>query len=425
MAINLIASDRTITSIKRDSPDRPRRLSDGAGLYLLLWADGGSHGWRFDYTRPDGRRNTVSFGTYPAVSLALARQRRAEARALVAAGQDPAVVRESERAAAAKQAEIERLVADGKPAPGSFEQLAREFYARKSPSWSASYAERWIGRLVADVFPYVVGRAAGSIAPREWLEIFQRVEDRGAVDSARKLRQYVSTVYRYAIPLQAAETDPTRDLALALKQHVVRHYAAVTTPGQARELMRQMMRYRGTPTVRAALQLAAMVFQRPGNIRAARWSDIDLDTATWTIPAADMKRRKAGKLTGAPHIVPLATQAVALLRELRHLTGWSEWVFPGRGKRAQHMSENTLGQALRSMGWHEQMTAHGFRAMAMTMLVDHAGIAPEIVDAQLAHAKKGPLGAAYDRAEYLAQRRDMMQRWADYLFKLADRPQAG
>lgn len=422
--LNLIASDRTIQALKRGSETRAR-LPDGGGLYLLLWADGGSHGWRFSYTRPDGRRNIISFGTYPDVTLAGARARRTEARQMLADGIDPSEVRKADSAKRAESAEAARRAAEGLPMIGSFEFLARDFYNIKVANWSPAYASRWIERLQADIFPHVRDRHASQITAGEWLRIVRIVQDRGAIDSAQKLTQYVGQVYRHGVAIGTVDTNPVRDLYGALKSHTKVHYPAVTTPGQARELMRNMMNYPGMATTRAALQISAMTFQRPGNIRAMRWAHVDLELGVWTIPAAEMKRRMAGKLGGPPHIVPLSTQAIELLRHLRPMTSWSEWVFPGRGKKAKFMSENTMTKALHAMGWSKQMTSHGFRAMARTMLVEHADINPEVVEAQLAHAKRDPLGRAYDRAEYLDQRREMMQKWSDYLYLLANRTQAG
>lgn len=429
MAHHLIASDRTIASVKPGDPRR--RLSDGAGLYLLLFFEGGSHGWRFDYSF-EGKRKTISLGTYPATGLAAARVKAQAAREQVAAGVNPSAVRQAKRAVQQVDQVAAERVRLGLAPLGSFEAVAREFHALKwSPDneaarqWSDSYADRWLGRLVLDVFPYLGQRALDGITPIELLQVLQRVEGRGAFDTAQKLCQSVSEVFRYGIILRHCASDPARDLRGALRRHVVAHYAAITTPGEARALMRSLMNYHGRPATRVALALSAMVFQRPGNVRSAEWAHVDLDGAMWSIPSTDMKRRVAHKKTGRPHLVPLATQAVAMLRELQPLTGHSRWVFPNQNG-GNCMSENTVGKALHAMGYgSDVMTPHGFRAMARTMLVENTAVPPDVIEAQLAHAKSGPLGAAYDRAEYLAQRRDMMQQWADYLFTLAGRPQAG
>lgn len=429
MASNLISSDRTIAAIKRG--DERRRLSDGDGLYLLLWADGGSHGWRFDYGF-SGKRKTISFGPYPATSLALARSKAAEARAQVAAGINPSDLRKAAKRAAAVDEVAAQREAQGLAPLGSLEHVATEFWRLKySPDdaaarqWSDSYADRWLGRLKLDVFPYLGRRQVATITPRELLEVLQRVEARGAFDTAGKLCQSVSEALRHGIVLGYCDSDPARDLRGALRRHVVQHYAAVTTPGEARALMRSIMTYPGRATTRAALQLSVMVFQRPGNVRAAEWAHIDLDAAMWSIPSDAMKRKVQHKASGRPHLVPLATQAVALLRDLQPLTGHHRWVFPNQNG-GNCMSENTVRKALHAMGYDsEKMTPHGFRAMARTMAVEHLDIAPDVIEAQLAHAKAGALGEAYDRAQYLAQRRELMQRWADYLQALASRPQAG
>lgn len=423
MASNLIPSDRTIAAIRPGDPRR--RLSDGAGLYLLTFFLGGAHGWRFDYTIA-GKRKTLSLGTYPATGLAQARTEAARLRELVAAGVDPSAARKAAKVARVVVDQAADREAKGLAPVGTFEALATEFHALKwSPDneaarrWSASYADRWLGRLRLDVFPYIGRRPARGISPVELLEILQRVERRGAFDTAQKLCQSISETFRYGVILGHCDSDPARDLRGALRQHVVKHYPAITTPGQARDLMRAMMNYQGRPTTRAALVLSALVFQRPGNVRGAEWAHVDLDAAMWTIPSDLMKRKVEQKKTGAPHLVPLARQAVELLKELLPLTGHGRWIFPNQNGGAC-MSENTISKALRSMGYDSAtMTPHGFRAMARTMLAENTDVDLNVIEAQLAHAKSGPLGSAYDRAEYLVQRRDMMQRWADYLFSLA------
>jgi len=430
MASNLIPSDRTIASIKPG--DVRRRLSDGGGLYLLLFFEGGSHGWRLDYSF-GGKRKTLSLGTYPATGLALARQKATEARSQVAAGINPSDARKAAKAAQlVDQVALDRE-AQGLPALGTLEHVATEFWRLKySPDdpaarqWSDSYADRWIGRLRLDVFPWLGRRQVNTVTPRELLEALQRVEQRGAFDTAKKLCQSVSEAFRHGIVLGYCDSDPARDLRGALRKHLVHHYAAITTPGDARSLMRAIMTYTGRPVTKAALQLSVMVFQRPGNVRAAEWSHIDLDAGMWTIPSVSMKRKIQQKVNGRPHLVPLSTQAVRILRELYPLTGHGRWVFPNQKGGGNCMSENTVRKALHTMGFDSgTMTPHGFRAMARTMGVENLDLDPDVIEAQLAHAKKGSLGEAYDRAQYLAKRRELMQQWADYLEALANRPQAG
>lgn len=426
MATNLIPSDRTIAAIKRS--DERRRLSDGAGLYLLLWFEGGSHGWRLDYTF-GGKRKTISLGTYPATSLALARQKAAEARAQVAAGINPSEARKAARVVESVDQAAAVRESQGLPPLGSFEHVAMEFWRlRYSPDnaaarqWSDSYADRWIGRLRFDVFPYIGRRDLRSLAPRELLEVLRRVERRGAFDTASKLSQSISEVFRHGVVLEYCDSDPARDLRGALRKHLVKHYAAVTAPGEAGDLVRAILAYRGRPITRAALHLSMLVFQRPGNVRAAEWAHVDLDAAMWTIPSQGMKRKLQHKISGRPHLVPLSTQAVEVLRELHPLTGYGRFVFPNQNG-GKCMSENTLHKALAAMGFgSDRMTPHGFRAMARTMAVEHLDIDPEVIEVQLAHAKSGVHGEAYDRAQYLAQRRTLMQRWADYLMMLVNQP---
>jgi integrase len=242
------------------------------------------------------------------------------------------------------------------------------------------------------------------------------VEARGAHESAHTLRQWSGQVFRYGIATGRCERNPAPDLHGALVPIEVKHMAAVLEPMKVGELMRAIHGYAGQPVTRAALQLSAYLFQRPGNIRMMRWADVDLEGKTWTIPAADMKRTRKGKLNGRPHLVPLAPQAVALLEDLKPLTGHGVYAFPSLLTGERPISDNTLRTALRRMNYaNEEMTPHGFRAMARTILVEKLNMSPDVIEAQLAHGKSGPLGMAYDRAEFMEQRRAMMRLWADYL----------
>jgi integrase len=254
------------------------------------------------------------------------------------------------------------------------------------------------------------------------LQTLRRVESRGVRELAHSLRETAGQVFRYGIATGRCERNPAADLRDALKPVGTKHMAAVLDPDDAAPLMRAIAGYSGHPTTRAALQLAAQLFQRPGNIRAMEWSEIDLDGALWSIPASKMKRTLHGKVNGRPHLVPLAPQAVAILRDLQPLTGRGRYVFPSLLTGERPMSENTLRTALRRMGYsNDDMTPHGFRAMARTIMVEKLNMAPDVIEAQLAHGKSGPLGAAYDRAEFMEQRRQMMIAWASYLDELKDR----
>ena len=418
MATTNTLSDATIRKAKPG--EKPRKLSDGGGLYLELQPNGGKW-WRLKY-RYGGKEKRIGLGTYPEVPLAEARKRRDDARALVAAGTDPSEARKAGKAEHQRQREAEALAATGAPLPGTFEYVAREWLAKKhEPEVSPRYAARSRKQLEADVFPHIGRMPVREITAPVLLALLRKIEARGATDTAHRVKQTCGLVFRYAITTGDADRDPVPDLRGALATHTKRHFSAITDPARVGELLRAFDAYTGQPGTRVALKLAALVFQRPGNLIAMRWEDLDLDAAVWTIPSEDMKRTKGQKLNGAAHVVPLARQSVALLRELQPLTGHGVYCFPGLGnKRHQPISNVTLNAAMRRLGFSgEEMTAHGFRALARTVIVENLpGVDPEWIEAQLAHSKKGPLGAAYDRAQYLQQRRQMMQAWADYLDKL-------
>lgn len=419
MPRNLITSTKAIDkAATAAAAGGPKRLGDGDGLYLLLFADGGAHGWRFDFTF-EGKRKTISFGTYPDTGLALARKKADEARAQLAAGVNPSAARKEKKAAVQAVAAVEKARRKGEALPGSFEFYAREFHKAKLASWSATYAEKWLGRMQRHVFPYIGSMLPDDItAPIIMSDVLQRLEDAGHLEIAHTSRQMIGQVYDWLVPRGKATRNPAADLRRALPAVVVQHMGAITTPKEAGLLMRGIQEY-SSPITRAALKIAALTFQRPGNVRAMEWEELDLDRALWTIPSAKMKRTVQDKISGRPHLVPLSRQAVAVLRDLQPLTGGGVFVFPGLASDERCMSDATMGKALLLMGWErEQMTAHGFRAMARTLLVEELDVMPDIVEAQLAHVKSGPLGSAYDRAGFLKQRADMMQRWADYLDEL-------
>ncbi|MFM2057606.1 MAG: hypothetical protein RLY71_1991 [Pseudomonadota bacterium] len=417
-----MAANNTLTdaAIRKAVPgDKPRKLSDGGGLYVELQPSG-ARWWRLKY-RIGGKEKRLSLGVYPAVTLAQARVKREEARALVAAGIDPSESRKIDKASQQRDQEVRALAAAGEPLPGTFEQVAREWLAKvHEPAVSARYAMRSRIQLEKDVFPWIGERQAAEVTAPLVLELLRKVEARDALDTAHRVKQTVGLVMRYAIATGHAERDPTPDLRGALPVPIKRHFSAILEPQRVGELLRAFDGYEGHPATRAALKLAALVFQRPGNVRAMQWAHLDLDGAEWTIPAAEMKRTKQDKATGAAHVVPLARQAVEILRELQPLTGSGAYCFPGQRTRSRPISDVTLNAAMRRMGYgSDEMTAHGFRALARTVIREQIpGIDPEWIEAQLAHGKKGPLGAAYDRAQYLPQRRQMMQTWADYLDRL-------
>jgi integrase len=272
-----------------------------------------------------------------------------------------------------------------------------------------------------DLFPWIGGLPLTQITAPLLLHTLRRIEGRGAHETAHTLRQTAGQVFRYGVATGRCERNPAPDLRGALQPIIVKHMAAVLEPGAVGPLLRAIWSYEGQPLTRAALQLSALLFQRPGNIRRMEWREINFDSARWTIPAAKMKRSVQGKESGRPHLVPLARQAIEILRELEPLTGDGRYVFTSLLSGERPMSENTLRGALRRMGYsNDDMTPHGFRAMARTLMVEHLDIHPDVIEAQLAHGKSSPLGAAYDRAEFVAQRRAMMEEWADYLDTLRE-----
>jgi integrase len=416
MPRDLIPGDVTIKAIKPGDPRK--RLSDGDGLYLLLFVKGGAHGWRFSYSI-HGRRKLLSLGTYPDTGLALARRKADDARRLLSQDIDPSDQRKATKAAKVQEREEQRRADDGLPPSGSFEAVAREWFDARRHSWADTYSSKIMDRLVADVFPYIGRRPVGAITPPELLTVLRRIEARGAIETAHRARENCSQVFRYAVAAGLAERDPAQDLRDALRKPQVRHFPAITRPDRLAELLRAIDGYAGTPVVRAALRLAPMLLLRPGELRHAAWAEIDLEAGMWEVPAHRMKREKVGKQEGPPHLVPLASQAVEVLAELQPLTGRGLLVFRGERHHARPMSENTVNAALRALGFPaDEVTGHGFRATARTMLAERLGIDETVIEAQLAHSVRDSLGRAYNRTEFIEQRRLMMQTWADYLERL-------
>lgn len=378
----------TDTAIRKAKPtDKPQRLFDGGGLYLEIAPSGGKL-WRWKY-RHSGKEKRLALGTYPDVSLLAARKRHAEARELLADGVDPAEQRKAHKAAGAERA------------ANSFEVIAREWLAGREV---VDKTRRKItGWFEVDVFPWIGARPVADLTAPEFLAVIRRVENRGLGDTPARILQKCGQVMRYAVATGRAERDPTGDLRGALKQAKGGHYAAVTDPAQVGELLRALDGYAGSLTVKCALRLAPLVFVRPGELRGAEWTEIDFDKAEWNIPAERMKMR-------LPHLVPLSSQAVAVLRELQPLTGRGRLVFPGERSRERPLSDNALNAALRRMGFDKDtMTAHGFRAMARTVLDEVMHVRPDYIEHQLAHAVKDPNGRAYNRTAHLPERRKMMQ----------------
>ena len=387
----------TDTAIRNAKPaEKAKKLFDGGGLYLEVAPSGGKW-WRLKY-RFGGKEKRLSLGVYPDVSLKDARERRDEARKLLANEVDP-----SENRKAKKAAKLER-------AANSFEVVAREWFGKHSPNWSANHSDRIIRRLERDIFPWIGGKPIADITAPQLLEVIRRIEQRGALETAHRALGNCGQVFRYAIATGRAERDPSGDLRGALPPVKGKHFASVTEPKKVAEVLRALDGYEGTLTVRCALLLAPLVFVRPGELRHAKWADIDLDSAEW---------RYTVTKTDTQHIVPLARQAVEILRELYPLTGRGRYVFPGARSAARPMSDNAILAAMRRMGiGKEEMSGHGFRAMARTILDEVLGFRPDYIEHQLAHAVRDPNGRAYNRTAHLPERRKMMQEWADYLDKL-------
>ncbi len=408
MAHHLIPSNATIRSIKRG--DTRRRLSDGSGLYLRLFVNGGSHGWRLDYSL-NGRRNTLSLGTYPGTGLSLARKKAEEARKLVSAGTDPSEARKASRGELAQLRMATERATAGLPPVDSFEAVAREWHTKNVPTWAASHSSKIIRRLEQDVFPWIGAKPVSSIRPMELLTLLKRVEDRGAIETTHRIQQNCGQVFRYAVATGRAESDPSRDLRGALTPWRPEHYPTLTDARDVGRLLRDIEAYEGGFITKCAMRLSPLLFVRPGELRRAEWNEVNLDGAEWRIPAAKMKGR-------VMHIVPLATQAVTILRELQPLTGGSPWVFPGVRTNGEPMSENTVNAALRRLGYNRStITAHGFRSMASTLLHE-CGWPSDVIERQLSHAERNAVKAAYNHAEHLPARRNMMQAWADHLDSL-------
>lgn len=413
MARYLIPSDATIKAVR--SGDPRKRLTDGDGLYLLLSVKGGAHGWRLDYTF-EGRRKTLSLGTYPSTTLAIARRKADAAREKVADGQDPSQERKAQRVVNAKAIEAEKRQQQGLPPIDSFEDVGCEWFEVRRGGWANGYSEKVIARLENDVFPYVGSVPVNGITPTQLLEVLRRIEARGVIETAHRALESCGQIFRYAIATGRSTVNPARDLKDALRRPEPQNFPAITDPKRFGELLRACDAYAATPVVRAALKLAPMLLLRPGELRFAEWPEINLDAALWTVPSVRMKRELREKQQGAPHLVPLPRQAVAVLRDLHQLTGHATMVFRGERHHHRPMSENTINAALRAMGFPaDEVTGHGFRATARTMLHERLGFSPDVIEAQLAHSVRDSLGRAYNRTEFVEQRRVMLQSWADYL----------
>jgi integrase len=390
----------TDTQIKTIKPGaKATKHADEKGLFLLVTPSGGKL-WRLKY-RIDGKEKLLALGAYPDVSLKAARDRRDEARKQIAAGTDPSAAKQAQKAERIAQVE-------------TFEATAREWFERERAalSWAPGHADKIIQRLEKDVFPWLGKMPVADVKPMDVLTCCQRIADRGAADTAYRAKQNIGQAMRYAVATGRAERDPTADLRGVVKKPKAEHFAAITSPAEVGALLRAMDAFKGTLVVQSALRLAPLVFVRPGELRGAQWAEIDFEREEWRIPAERMKRRRE-------HIVPLSQQALAILKDLHPLTGHRQHVFVGRDPK-KPMSEATLNAALRRMGYDTktEITGHGFRAMARTILHEELGIDRDVIEHQLAHRVPDALGEAYNRTKFLKDRKTMMQRWADYLDRL-------
>ncbi len=391
----------TDTGVKKAKPGTKQvTIFDGGGLFLLVTPTGGKL-WRFKY-RHAGKERLISFGSYPEISLADARTARTDARKLLAQGIDPSEFRKTNKAL------------NKELASNTFESVAREWHLKFSSAgkWSPSHSVDILHRLEKDIFPPLGSRPISEIKPKELLTALERVTNRGALDTAHRLRHHCGMIFRYAIVTERAERDVAADLKGALPAVKSGHHAALTTPNGLAPLLRAIDEYEGSFVVKCALQLLPMFFCRPGELRAAEWSEFDFENALWEVPAERMKMKQ-------PHIVPLSQQAIEVLKSLHPLTGAGKYVFPCHRSPLRCMSDNALNAALRRMGFtKDEVTAHGFRASARTMLDEILHFPVVLIEHQLSHSVRDALGTAYNRTSHLPERTNMMQKWSDYLYKL-------
>ena len=390
----------TPLEIKGAKPkEKPYRLFDGGGLYVEVTPAGGKL-WRMKYLI-DGKERRLSFGAFPAVGLADARQRRDEAKKLLASGVDPGEVRKAQKAT--RHVEL----------ANTFKAVSLEWLEKQKPKWSEKHHQRIVARLDNNVWPWIGEKPVSDIEPVTVLDVLRKIEERNAHYMAGRVKESISRVMNYATATGRAKGDPTVALSDVLTAHVEKHMASVTDPKRVGEILRAFDAFTGTHTVRSALLLAPLVFARPGELRKMRWADLDLDGGLWELDRGSMKMRE-------PHIVPLSTQAVEIIKGMQPVSEHLEYVFRGGRDPKRPMSDAAINAALRRLGidTQEELTGHGFRAMARTILRERLGFDSEWIEAQLSHKKQGALGSAYDRTIFLEQRKGMMQAWADYLDKL-------
>ncbi|WP_295875284.1 integrase arm-type DNA-binding domain-containing protein [uncultured Zhongshania sp.] len=390
----------TDTAVKQAKPkDKPYRLSDEKGMYLEITPKGQKY-WRMKY-RIGKQEKRLSIGVYPTVSLKKARQIREQARQHLLDGIDPSGLKQAKKLASESASE------------NSFKVVALEWFSKQKPIWSENHWTKVERMMIKDLFPYLGTRALKEITPPELLAVLRKIESRGALESAKRTKQIAGQIFRYGVATGRCERDPSQDLTGALATPVKQHFAAITEPKEVGPLLNTLDAYSGTAVVKAALRLAPLTFVRPGELRKAKWVDIDFDNAEWRFNVTKTKSQ---------HIVPLASQSIAILRELQPLTCNSEFVFPGARSRSRPMSNNAVLAAMRRMEIpKEDMCGHGFRSMARTIMDEVLQVRPDWLEQQLAHAVKDVHGRAYNRTTHLAERKKMMQAWADYLDSLKAR----
>ncbi len=388
-------------------PDKKQaRFADSGGMYLQV-SPAGSKRWFLKY-RVGGKEKQLALGSYPDVSLKSARLARDAAKLQKSEGTDPIQARKLNKLKASRSS------------GDTFKAIALEWYGKQAPQWSTSHAARMLRQLERDLFPWIGERPIEQIHAMELLAALHKVEERGALETADRALMLARQVWEYWLPTAGVEQrNITEGLKARLTPYRSKSFAAIVEPKRFGDLMRAIQSYRGGPIVRTALQLAPLLYQRPANLRMMEWAELDLDAALWTIPSMKMKRTKEEKENGEDHAVPLPVQAVTLLRNLQPLTGHGVYVFPGERSHDRPISDNSVRSALYALGFGKEQTWHGFRASARTMLVDELNLDPLAIEANLAHAVKDSNGRSYNRTQYLKQRADMVQQWADYLDKLA------
>ena len=388
-------------------PDKKQaRFTDSGGMYLQV-SPGGSKRWFLKY-RVDGKEKQLALGGYPDVSLKSARLARDAAKLQKSKGTDPVQARKLDKLKATRNT------------GDTFKAIALEWYGKQAPQWSASHALRMLRQLERDLFPWIGERPIAQIHAMELLAALHKVEERGALETADRALMLARQVWDYWLPTAGVEQrNITEGLKARLTPYRSKSFAAIVEPKRFGDLMRAIQTYKGGPIVRTALQLAPLLYQRPGNLRMMEWAELDLDAALWTIPSMKMKRTKEEKENGEAHIVPLPVQAVALLRNIQPLTGHGVYVFHGERSHDRPISDNSVRSALYALGFGKEQSWHGFRASARTMLVDELNLDHLAIEANLAHAVKDSNGRSYNRTHYLKQRFEQIQQWADYLDKLA------